>query len=269
MKNLRPKKGREGYISTTEFRPPCMVHNRATAPSGASTTLLLYFSPTKPGRCRLLVSFMLISSEDGDEAPAAMPNARSQGVELRQAAFSLLQSSLLPRWLVHVVAPLFLHQDLVFLHRQQAILQRNELSTGRSWRNMWWTPAQTDTGSIALRRWLDANGGVGWSPGMSASLLFADNAKAQLFDTYRSHTEQCASCQQALHNFSIAEKGFGTLGSGLVAAAAGAFGAGGSNGAMDPLPLLASGVLFGSSALACGAMRELFHEYRYEAQDND
>jgi len=270
MKNLRPKKGKEGYMSTTEFRPPCMVHNRATAPSGASTTLLLYFSPTKPGRCRLLVSFMLVSSEGGDEAPAAMPNARSQGVELRQAAFAFLQSPLLPRWLVHVVAPLFLHQDLVFLHRQQAILQRNELGTGQSWRSMWWTPAQTDTGSIALRRWLEANGGIGWSPtASSASPLFADNAKAQLFDTYRSHTEHCVSCQRALRNFSIAEKAFGTLGTCFVAAAAGAAGAGGSHGAMDPLPLLASGVLLGSSSLACGAIRELFHEYRYEAQDND
>lgn len=249
----------EQFVSTTDFRPPGMVHNRATAPTGASTTLLLYFSPTKPGRCRLLVSFLVVRGADGEDAPKAMPNAKSSGVELRQAGFALLQSPLFPRWFVHVVSPLFLHQDLVFLHRQQSILQRRERGLGGGWRQGYWTPAQTDAGSVALRRWLDWSGGVGWSPSAAVSTLLVDEEKTALFDTYRSHTEQCVHCRQALSNFTLAEKALRS--SALVAAAAGLSSANWG--------LLAGGLALGVGSEACSAVRRLFYEYRYEAQDNN
>jgi len=203
MKNLRPKKGMENHVSTTDFRPPNQVHNRVTAPNGSSLTLLLHFSPTKPGRCRLLVSFLSVTGENGEAAPKPMPNASSVGVELRQQAFALLP--LLPRWLVHILAPVFLHQDLVFLHHQQATLQRHEAGHGRRWKDLYFTPSQTDTGSLMLRRWLDKNGGIDWVPGLESE-RFAVQSKEQLFDTYHSHTAHCTSCQQALGNFTIGEK---------------------------------------------------------------
>lgn len=257
MRNLRPKKGAEGTISTTDFRPPCMVHNRATAPNGGSTTLLLYFSPTKPGWCRLLVSFLVVKGENGEDAPKAMPNAKSQGVEFRQAAFAFLQSPLFPRWFVHVVAPLFLHQDLVFLHRQQATLQRQELKIGGSWRRVYWTPAQTDTGSVCLRRWLDWCGGIRWSPGAAPDLLPV-LSKEILFDTYQSHTRHCIHCQQALRNFELAERAFGAI-----AVAMAASGLGSLN-----MALLAGGAALGLCAEACGRVGRLFREVTYDAQDN-
>jgi len=272
MKSLRPKIGMENNISTTDFRPPCQVHNRATSPSGASTTLLLYFSPTKPGRCRMLVSFLVVRGENGEDAPKAMPNASSAGVELRQAAFAFLQSPLFPRWFVHVVAPLFLHQDLVFLHRQQAILQRLEEARGLDWRRACWTPAATDSGSAALRRWLRSVGGVAWSPGSRPDVLPVLD-KQLLFDTYKSHTEQCTQCQQALRFFSSAERALSTFAVAALAAALAPLVAAATEPASTPAlvaaaPALAAAVACGVAGEACGRVAVLFREVTYDAQDN-
>merc|ERR1719433_1882640 len=134
-------------VSTMDFRPPCQMQIRTSFPTGASLTLLINFVPTRPGWSRLVGSTLLVTGDKGEKPPGFA-----------------IYSAPLPRFLVHLLAPAFLHQDQVFLHHQQVILEKQKLKTGKGWRENYWIPTEADKGTVTLRRWLDKNGGIDWSP---------------------------------------------------------------------------------------------------------
>eukprot|EP00931_Biecheleriopsis_adriatica_P061808 TRINITY_DN37180_c0_g1_i1.p1 TRINITY_DN37180_c0_g1~~TRINITY_DN37180_c0_g1_i1.p1 ORF type:complete len:544 (-),score=69.07 TRINITY_DN37180_c0_g1_i1:276-1907(-) len=235
------RKQDDAMVSTMDFRPPCQMHIKSEVPStGASITLLINFVPTKPGWSRLVGSTLLVRGKNGETAPGFA-----------------LYSAPLPRWLVHILAPAFLHQDQVFLHHQQAILQKETLKKGVSWRESYWIPTQADKGTVTLRRWLDKNGGVGWCPAASTDLSALPD-KQSLFDTYSTHTEKCAVCRAALRRTVFTERLLKY--SAIVVSSAGV--------ASTSWPLLAGGAALGLGAKACGKLKKLFYEVPFNHQDN-
>lgn len=227
--------------STMDFRPPCQMHIRQPSSNGASLTLIINFVPTKPGWSRLVGTTMLTKNEKGETG----------------SGFGIY-SAPLPRWLMHILAPVFLHQDQVFLHHQQAILQKQELKTGQNWMKSYWIPTEADKGTVELRRWLDRNGGVGWSKAVSTALAAMPD-KSLLFDTYKTHTCQCTTCAKALRR---TERAQGVLKYSAIAMASAAL-------STASWPLLAGGAVLGAGAVAAGKLRKMFYEVPFHHQDNN
>jgi len=234
--------GKDTPVSTMDFKPPSQMHIRTEFPSGASLTLLINFVPTKPGWSRLVGSTFMIDGENG-EKPAGFK----------------MYSAPLPRWLVHLLGPMFLHQDQVFLHHQQVILEKEHRKHGNDWQQSYWMPTEADKGTIHLRRWLDKNGGVGWSPAVDVDLAAMPD-KQLLFDTYKTHTSQCSSCQGALRWTNRLNKVFKY--SAVACASAGIAGS-------VSWPLLASSSVLTAAAWASSKVRKMFYEVPFHHQDND
>jgi len=171
-----------------------------------------------------------------------------------------LYSAPIPRWLVHLLGPAFLHQDQVFLHFQQSILQKETLKTGKSWKQSYWIPTAVDKGTVMLRNWLDRNGGISWNPAVSQDLSSALPDKRSLFDTYHFHTEKCATCQKALKRVSRIH---GALKySAIILASAGVSGG-------PCWPLLVAAAVLGLGTGAASKLKGMFHEVPFHHQDNN
>mmetsp|Transcript_29425 Transcript_29425/g.77608 ORF Transcript_29425/g.77608 Transcript_29425/m.77608 type:complete len:556 (+) Transcript_29425:84-1751(+) len=241
LRNRPLKKEEVGMVSTMDFRPPSQMHIKSEFPSGASITLLINFVPTKPGWTRLVGSTMLVSGQNGEKAPGFA-----------------IYSSPLPRWLVHLLAPAFLHQDQVFLHFQQSILQKEMLKTGQSWKQSYWIPTEADKGTVTLRQWLDRNDGIAWSPAASTDLSALPD-KQLLFDTFKTHTAQCTTCQKALKRVTKVQAALKY--SAIVLASAGL--------SSTSWPMLLGGTLLGVGAGVTNKLKGMFHEMPFHHQDNN
>jgi phenylpropionate dioxygenase-like ring-hydroxylating dioxygenase large terminal subunit len=242
--NLDPKKKDPNVVSTMDFRPPCQMHIKTHyLDTDASLTLIINFVPTKPGWSRLVGSTLLINGKNGEKPPGFA-----------------IYSAPLPRWMVHLLAPAFLHQDQVFLHHQQAILERQKKKEGVDWDKSYWIPTQADKGTVTLRRWLDKNGGMpAWVASVSPEDVEKTMTDGVLFDTYKTHTEQCVVCQAALKRTKLLRRGleYGAV----VAGAAGV--------ASTSVPMLAGGLALGLGATACSKLQKMFYEVPFNHQDNN
>lgn len=242
LKDGPEKPEMEGMVSTMDFRPPCHMYIKSEYKSGASLTLLINFVPTKPGWSRLVGSTLLVKGRNGEKAPG----------------FAIYTAPI-PRFLTHLLAPAFLHQDQVFLHFQQSILQKEQMKNkGKSWKQSYWIPTQADKGTVSLRQWLDRNGGVGWSPAVTNDLAALPD-KELLFDTYKTHTAQCTTCQKALGRVTKLQAGLKY--SAIILASAGL--------ATTAWPMLAGGAVLGLGAGAAGKLKKMFHEVPFHHQDNN
>ncbi|MDJ0632763.1 MAG: hypothetical protein QNJ34_06190 [Xenococcaceae cyanobacterium MO_188.B29] len=103
----------------------------------------------------------------------------------------------MPTWLGHVLASLFLHQDLVFLHYQEKILAQRQQ---QSWLDAVYTPNPQDKMVIIFRQWfkIRAGGKIPWASGCNDQISSAESDKRKLFDVWKTHTVNCMVCQNAL-----------------------------------------------------------------------
>ena len=208
----------------TRFYPPCLLRVENTQSGGSNSILALYATPTSPGRCRFFGANILVRGPDG-----AMP----QGF-----AFNLAP---MPVWLGHTLASLVLHQDLVFLHRQQAILD------GQDWTRACYMPASADKATRLFRVWFARNGPIPWAK--DDTLPPVEEDPRALFDVYHSHTKSCVHCSRALRRFEAARN--------VLALAAGMSSTYGMT------------IALASAALAAHAISRFFYVYEYSHQDNE
>ena len=161
-----------------DFQPPCHMRICSSFKDGGKFILGLYATPTKPGWCRHIGCQVLVKNNAG-KTPKGL-------------AFFALP---MPTWLGHVLASLFLHQDLVFLHYQEKILAQRGQS---KWLDAVFTPNPQDKMVIALRQWLQyrAGGGIPWA--CDPTLPPAERDKETLFDVWSTHTQDCRVCRDAL-----------------------------------------------------------------------
>ncbi|KXZ42581.1 hypothetical protein GPECTOR_132g593 [Gonium pectorale] len=196
----------------------------------------------------------------------------------------------MPTWLAHTTASMFLHQDQVFLHAQErTVAARGSGAHGAKY----FMPAPADNMTTAFRKWLGSMAGGGIPYAGSSALPPTDplTSKDALFDTYHTHTAQCAICKPALKNLQTARAAavaaaFAALGTAALvlavtaaakAAALAAAGAAASSAATSALlspPPLASLVAAALAALLGGVtvvidkLIGMMHRYEYSHADN-
>jgi phenylpropionate dioxygenase-like ring-hydroxylating dioxygenase large terminal subunit len=233
-----------GAVSYHEFKPPSLVHISQEYPGGGKFVLALFASPTKPGWVRHIGCQVLVENKDGTLPPGL--------------GFFALP---MPTWLSHVLASVFLHQDMVFLHHQEKILAKRGYvnaagSTGEYVQHVF-TPTPQDKGVIAFRKWLQyyAGGGVPWAPG-SPPLPEREMKKEVLFDVYNTHTKNCAICMEALKNLKITRNGF------FAAAFA-------TVGLFKGVPAVLGGAALAVIGLLLNKLIGLFYKYEFEHAHND
>ncbi|HIK07836.1 MAG TPA: Rieske 2Fe-2S domain-containing protein [Trichormus sp. M33_DOE_039] len=165
-----------------DFQPPCHMRIVSTPKDGGKFILALYATPTRPGWCRHIGCQVFVKNPQGKKPPGL-------------SIFGLP----LPTWLGHVLASLFLHQDMVFLHYQEKII--NQRRKGK-WLGAVFTPNPQDKMVITFRQWLDkrAGGGIPWAEGYSHDSALGETEPQKLFDVWTTHTQHCTVCQNALAN---------------------------------------------------------------------
>ncbi|WP_319420003.1 aromatic ring-hydroxylating dioxygenase subunit alpha [Pleurocapsa sp. FMAR1] len=165
-----------------DFQPPCHMRIVTSFEDGGQLILVLYAIPTRPGWCRHIGRQILIKSDAGKTPPGL--------------GFFALP---MPKWLNHILASLFLHQDLIFLHYQEKIIAKRGKN---KWLGEVYTPNPQDKAVIAFRQWLAkrAGGGVPWDAGCNLQLLNKETDSEKLFDVWTTHTKDCQVCQDALKN---------------------------------------------------------------------
>jgi phenylpropionate dioxygenase-like ring-hydroxylating dioxygenase large terminal subunit len=173
--------------SEHDFQPPCLMKITTTFSDEGKLILVLYATPTRPGWCRHIGAQILVKNPQGKLPP---------GLGL----FALP----MPIWLGHILASIFLHQDLVFLHYQE----RN-IATKDRWLNAVYTPNPQDKMIITFRQWLEyrAGGGVAWDASCNHDLPPVERDKRVLFDVWSTHTVNCQYCKTALKRLRWARAG--------------------------------------------------------------
>ena len=163
-----------------DFQPPCLMKITSTFTDEGQLILVLYAVPTRPGWCRHIGCQVLVKNRAGKNPPG-----------LAFFAFPM------PAWLGHVLASLFLHQDLVFLHYQEKMMAKHGKDR---WLDSVFTPNPQDKMIITFRQWLEkrAGGNIPWERGCSPELPTSEQDKQQLFDVWSTHTQHCTDCQNAL-----------------------------------------------------------------------
>lgn len=252
----------EGTVPSAshDFQPPCLMKISSTFSDGGQLILVLYATPTRPGWCRHIGCQVLVKNEAGKVPPGL--------------GFFALP---MPQWLGHILASLFLHQDLILLHYQQQNLSKRS----RRWLDEVYTPNPQDKMVVTFRQWLDrrAGGGVAWDSSCDPALLPMD--RDRLFDVWLTHTQHCQYCQTALKRidritvfcFLVA---IGLLMAGVMVDAR----ARAHPAAIDLTagwtwpPLAFWGLIAGAGAVAAAAgllrkFRQLFYVYRFDHADND
>jgi phenylpropionate dioxygenase-like ring-hydroxylating dioxygenase large terminal subunit len=195
--------------ATTTFQAPCSVFIEAPFGDGAMQVLELYASPSNPGFCNHVGRLVIVKDKNGK-----MPQLLKM--------FTLP----MPKWLNHVLAQLFLNQDMVFLHQQERLMahrglytslpSEEALTTGEAGRELQprmdydkaVVPIESDKGVILFRRWL-----AKFSGGVIPYSLSQDSLKMPpidlnaCFDQFNSHTKMCHICQTALRRLRKARFG--------------------------------------------------------------
>ncbi len=163
-----------------DFQPPCYMRIVANYRDGGKLILALYAIPTRPGWCRHIGCQVLVKNDAGKAPPGL--------------GFFALP---MPIWLGHILASLFLHQDLVFLHYQEKNLAKRQQ---QNWLDAVYTPNPQDKMVITFRQWFKtrAGNGIPWDLECDDRRANAELDKRQLFDVWATHTKDCIVCQNAL-----------------------------------------------------------------------
>lgn len=167
--------------SLTTFSPPCLLRVDNFQKNGSNSMLVLYATPTTPGRCLFIGANVLVKASDG-----TLPSSFSLNV------------APMPVWLGHLLASIILHQDLCFIYRQQYAIR----ASGLSWRRACYMPCSADKATVLFRVWLERNGPIPWVCDDSLPPLIEDSRA--LFDVYHTHTKNCVQCSRALRRFETA-----------------------------------------------------------------
>lgn len=244
-----------------DFQPPCLMRIETEFKDGGKLILVLYATPTRPGWCRHIGQQVLIKNKAG-KLPKGL-------------AFFAIP---MPTWLSHVLASLFLHQDMVFLHYQEKTLAQRE----NRWIEEMYTPNPQDKAVIAFRQWLDkrAGGGVPWANDLN--LPPADTGKQQLFDVWHTHTKNCQVCLTALRRIDLARRvayvgavllfGVALMVDARAIALESALNPSADGLMMPPIAFwltIVPAVLLAALGYGLQRFRGLFYRYEFEHSDND
>ena len=158
--------------SSTTFNAPSQVLIKAPfGEEGARQYLELYSSPSRPGFCNH-VGRMVVLKDSSNVMPKLLKT------------FTLP----LPKWLNHILASAFLHQDALFLHGQERSLTHNKQYRTAQPANDSYAkavlPTSTDKGVMNFRTWMSKFAG-GYIPFKGDTTMPAANNEVSLFAVLR------------------------------------------------------------------------------------
>ncbi|MEA5616751.1 Rieske 2Fe-2S domain-containing protein [Cronbergia sp. UHCC 0137] len=163
---LTPKQS--GEIST-KFIAPCLMWHDINSQRGRILTVV-YATPIRKGECRLFARFPF-------KFPSKLPSFL---IKLR------------PRWYYHIGQNGVLEDDQIFLHYQERYLEAKGGSD--NFTKAFYLPTKADSFVFELRQWVNQYHAEPF-PGATFSPVLS---KELLLERYHSHTENCASCRNAL-----------------------------------------------------------------------
>lgn len=177
-----PRKGTLGRQDTTFIAPGLMWHDLTSKQFGRTLTVV-YATPIRKGECRLFARFPFKFA----------------------SAFPKWAIKLTPRWHSHLGQNRVLEDDQIFLHFQERYLA--EKGGSEQYAKACYLPTKADLFVMEYRNWLnhyqsDPFPGQPFAPPLSAEALM---------DRYHSHTQHCASCQDALKTLEGLRFGLGVL----------------------------------------------------------
>lgn len=178
--------------SITSFTAPSQVLIEASfGNDGAAQYLELYSSPSRPGFSNHVGRIVILKDKSLE-----MPKLLKQ--------FTLP----LPKWLNHIMASAFLHQDALFLHGQERSLAHNREYRSSQPANDSYSkavmPCSSDKGVMLFRNWMSKCAG-GYIPFRGDTSMPAKNNDV-VFDVWNSHTKNCSYCLAALKRLKMARK---------------------------------------------------------------
>jgi phenylpropionate dioxygenase-like ring-hydroxylating dioxygenase large terminal subunit len=258
--------------SNTTYIAPGAVHIETPInDKGAKQILELLVSPSRPGFSYHCGRIVILKDDSG-----AVPTL------LRQFTLPL------PKWLLHITASFFLHQDALFLHHQERKLHELGLysSVGSSYdesakveedvssamttttksKNTAATQyakavcaVGTDRGVLNYRQWLSRfsrkDGRIPYRM-RNPTMPPADNQV--VFDVYHGHTQYCQYCQTALKNLKKVR-----LAAGIVATSIATLRPFGSRGS------LVATLLTAAVGLVVHKLMGLFYKFEFSHAHND
>jgi phenylpropionate dioxygenase-like ring-hydroxylating dioxygenase large terminal subunit len=164
-----PRKGKLGTQNTTFIAPNLMWHDLTSKQFGRTITAV-YATPTRKGECRLFARFPFQFSSKIPE-------------------FFI---KITPRWYSHMGQNAILEDDQIFLHLQERSLAQR--GGGDQFSKAFYLPTKADLFVFEFRQWINQYQAEPF-PGQT---LPPRQTRSQLLDRHRSHTENCASCRDAL-----------------------------------------------------------------------
>ncbi len=243
--------------SSNDFRPPCL--NKITTEYANDTgklILALYCTPTRPGYSRHIGAQILIKDKKGKKYPPGL------------GLFALP----MPKWLLHITASFFLHQDQVFLHHQERMLysssdyafgkfENNEALSSDPYKysSTYFMPNTHDRQISHLRQWIHkkAGGGVKWGKAALNMGLPSRLPSHELFDVYHAHTKNCKVCKDASSNIKMIRNL--ALGTSIVLMSM-----------FKSLKMkVLTGSFLGTISFISHQLYKLFFKYEYSHQDNN
>jgi phenylpropionate dioxygenase-like ring-hydroxylating dioxygenase large terminal subunit len=164
-----PRKGKLGRQNTTFIAPNLMWHDLTSKQFGRTITAV-YATPTRKGECRLFARFPFQFSSKIPE-------------------FFI---KITPRWYSHMGQNAILEDDQVFLHLQERYLVKK--GGGDQFSKAFYLPTKADLYVFEFRQWISQYKAEPF-PGQE---LPERQTRSQLLDRFASHTQNCASCREAL-----------------------------------------------------------------------
>lgn len=170
------------------FHAPSLVTITSTS-NGATQTLELYASPSRPGTCNEMGRAIVYKNDQGQ-----LPST------LRYLTYPV------PIWLRHVLGSVFLNQDAQFLQNQERNMALTGLYTtalpaGQAAYDYTKAiyPVNSDTGVLHLRNWIRkyAGGRIPYKYNQTA-MPPPSTTNVNVFDQWNGHTKYCRFCQAAL-----------------------------------------------------------------------
>jgi hypothetical protein len=255
-----------GMAATRTFVAPGALRTHYVYDDGREQIAVVYFTPTRPGECTMLVKFYgkKKAATVGDAPPAAAPR--------RPALPARVLGALLSSAVGHVLGHALNDQDVLIMRSVAASLQSvPPTAPSSSAARAYWLATPADVGVGAFHRWVTECGGGGpdWDPAVAPAerglLTRAPGPdRASAFDHYARHTAHCATCLAALTRLDrvrvwlLAAAFIGVAAAvGLAAARAGAGAAAGAVAAAGAGPA-AVAVAAGWAWVVTGRLRERF-----------
>jgi phenylpropionate dioxygenase-like ring-hydroxylating dioxygenase large terminal subunit len=178
-----PRRGKLGS-QATRFVAPCLMWHDLTSKQLGRTLTVVYATPMGKGQCRLFARFPF---QFASPIPA-------------------LFIRLTPRWYSHIGQNGVLEDDQIFLHYQERYLA----AAGGSARfaKAFYLPTRADFFVTALRQWVNDFAGEPFPE----EPFPPSPPRDVLLERYRSHTQHCRSCREALQTVERGQQGAIALG---------------------------------------------------------